>query len=182
MTETPTFRYEYVVDRNGRTVAIRQSLRSRRDYVAAKDVAEHLTKLNAIWSEIGYRLAPDNAQAIPPAQKRTSSAIWALGSFIVLAFVGLCWMLATRKPRYTPSMDATPYFAFAPGEAPVSALAIAGADDIDIHLAGLACTCGSSNYTTAESQRARYAERELTIVTRHCGACGREQSVYFTAA
>jgi transglutaminase-like putative cysteine protease len=181
VTETPTFRYEYTVDSNGHTVTIRQSLRALRDVVPAKDVPEHLTKLKAIWSEIGYRLAPENASAPGSTDERTSSAMWALGVFIVIAFVGLCWMLATSKPR-KPTTYPVPRFRFAPGEAPVSALAVAGADDIDNHLAARACTCGSSSYTSAESQRARYAERELTIVTRQCGACGREQSIYFTAA
>jgi hypothetical protein len=101
----------------------------------------------------------------------------------VAAFVGLCWMLASRRPRLqyahgTVDDDAS---LFQPGEAPSSALAVSGADDIDLHLAGRACACAATAWSTPDLQRARYDERELTIVTRHCGACGREQSVYFTA-
>jgi transglutaminase-like putative cysteine protease len=174
-TETPAFRYEYLVDGGGKSVTIRQRLRARRDYVDVKDVADHLTKLNAIWSEIGYRLQPDGAQ---PKKSATSSplATWVIGLAAVGLFVAVCWALAVRRPKPEPAL------VFARGEAPQSALAIARADEIDAHLAGLGCACGARHYSTPDVQRARYAEREMTIVTRHCGACGREQSVYFTAA
>ena len=72
--------------------------------------------------------------------------------------------------------------AFSPGEAPASALLVGRAEEIDERLAELACACGGTRYSLPEFQRARYAERDLTIVTRHCGACGKEQSLYFTAA
>lgn len=180
VTETPTFRYEYVVDQNGKTVTIRQSLRAKRDYVAAKDVPDHLTKLNAMWSEIGYRLAPDAAQPVVAASAAsTTGAKWGLGVFIVAAFVSLAFAFAmSRKP--SPAL--VPALAFRPGEAPASAVAVQGAHDMNAHLAGLSCSCGAQHYSAPDVQRARYAEREMTIVTRQCAACGREQSVYFTAA
>jgi transglutaminase-like putative cysteine protease len=177
VTETPTFRYEYDVDSNGRTVTIRQSLVSRRDSIDAKDVAGHLTKLNAIWSEIGYRLAPPGANS-DAGTGTVSGSTWSLGLMIVALFVGMCWMLATRRPH----RPAAPRPAFLPGEAPMSALAVHGPHDIDSHLAGRACPCGARVYSDPDTQHARYAERELVIVTRSCGACGREQSLYFTAA
>ena len=178
VTETPAFRYEYVVDHNGRTVTIRQSLRARQDFVAVKDVPDHLTKLNAIWSEIGYRLTPEGAQPVATQRASMGAVKWGLGLFIVAAFVGLCWMLATRKRSPAP----VPVIAFRPGEAPASALAVADAHEIHAHLSDLRCTCGAMHYSAPDMQRARYAVREMTIVTRQCAACGREQSVYFTAA
>jgi hypothetical protein len=48
-------------------------------------------------------------------------------------------MLATRKPRPQAQDDD----AFAPGEAPASALAVRGAHDIDTHPAGRPCPCGA---------------------------------------
>jgi hypothetical protein len=177
VTETPTFRYEYDVDSNGKTVTIRQSLVSRRDSIDVKDVADHLTKLNAIWSEIGYRLAPPSASR-EAGTAPVSGSTWGLGVIIVALFVGMCWMLATRRQR----RPATPRPAFLPGEAPISALAVHGPHDIDSHLSGRACPCGARVYSDPDTQHARYAERELVIVTRSCGACGREQSLYFTAA
>ena len=173
VTETPAFRYEYSVDTNGKTVTIRQSLRSLADAVAVKDVPDHLTKLSAIWSEIGFRLAPPGAVAEQEEASNVSN--WVVGFILVACFVGICWMLATRRrPIVLPS--------FRPGEAPVSALAVAHAEEIDARLAELSCACGATRYSSPEFQRARYAERDLTIVTRHCGACGKEQSIYFTAA
>jgi hypothetical protein len=183
VTETPTFRYEYKVGRNGNSVWIKQSLRALRDHVAVKDVPDHLTKLNAIWSEIGYRLAPDGAQPKRSAPASSSmaneAAKWGLGLFIVAAFIGICFVVATRKraPR-----TFVPHLVFRPGEAPVSALAVRHAHEIDAHLASIGCTCGAALDAASDIQRARYAEREMTIVTRRCIVCGREQSVYFTAA
>jgi hypothetical protein len=176
VTETPAFRYEYSVDSNGRTVTIRQSLQSLADAVAAKDVPEHLTKLSAIWSEMGLRLAPPGAVAVEE-EPESNVSNWVVGAILVVCFVGICWMLATRRRQPVMVLRS-----FGPGEAPASALAVARAEEIDTRLAELTCSCGGRRYSSPEFQRARYAERDLTIVTRNCGACGREQSIYFTAA
>ena len=182
VTETPTFRYEYTVDSNGKTVTLRQSLRARRDWIDAKDVPDHLTKLNAIWSEIGYRFAPGGAARKSEGVDKDDDVTlvqWIVGLFIVGTFVGIAVTLATRR-RPRPAL--VPEIAFRPGEAPASALSVQGSHEIDRHLAALSCACGSLAYSGADVQRARYDDREMTIVTRHCGTCGREQSVYFTAA
>jgi hypothetical protein len=179
VTETPTFRYESSVDTNGKTVTIRQSLRSLSDAVAVKDIPEHLTKLSAIWSEIGLRLAPPGAVASAEKEEPSSDVPnWIVGSILAACFVGICWMLATRRKPAAAAILAS----FRPGEAPMSALAVARAEEIDARLAQLSCACGGNRYSSPEFQRARYAERDLTIVTRNCGACGKEQSIYFTAA
>jgi transglutaminase-like putative cysteine protease len=185
VTETPAFRYDYTVDANGRTVTIRQSLRSRADHVAVQDVPEHLTKLSAIWSEMALRLAPDGASAPVVEETDEPVANWVVGLIVVATFVGICLMLATRRNVGRASArpgqaEACP--TFVPGEAPASALRVARAEEIDARLAELACACGATSYASQDVQRARYAERDLTIVTRHCGTCGKEQSVYFTAA
>jgi len=180
VTETPAFRYDSTVDSNGKTVTIRQTLRSRADHVPVKDVAEHLTKISAIWNEMGLRLAPEGA-AEPAKDGGTSAGNWAAGGVVVAAFVGICWMLATRR---RPVQAAVPIAApsFSPGEAPASALLVSRAEDIDEHLADIVCDCGAMQYSSPEYQRARYAERDLTIVVRQCAGCGKEQSLYFTAA
>ena len=176
VTETPALRYEYVVDSNGRSVWIRQTLRARRDHVEVKDVAGHLTKINAIWSEIGYRLAPDGARPAPVAAASASPLYkWAGGSVLVALFVTVCVLIATRGRRAPAEILSS----FRPGEAPASALPI---HELDHHLSRIACLCGGTVLSNPEFQSARYAEREMTIVTRQCGHCGREQNVYFTAA
>jgi transglutaminase-like putative cysteine protease len=176
VTESAAFRYESGVARNGKTITIRHSLRSRADSVAAADVPEHLTRLSSIWSELGYRLTPQKDRG---AQENSDAANWIVGVILLLSFVGSAWMLATRKRAPAPEPRALP---FQPGEAPSSALLVVRADDIDAHLSEVPCSCGRSHYSAPEFQRARYAERDLTIVTRRCGSCGREQSLYFTAA
>lgn len=181
VTETATFRYEYTIDSNGRSVTIRQSLRSLRDFVDVKDVPDHLTKLSAIWSEIGYRLIPPGAAQRKQVAAATAGSSpemrWGLGAFMVMMFIGMFVMLMTRR---RPAAAIVPEFAFAPGEAPASALAVRDPHEIDAHLATRNCTCGARAYSVPDLQHARYAERDLTIVTRQCGACGREQSLYFS--
>jgi hypothetical protein len=59
-------------------------------------------------------------------------------------------------------------------------LAVRNTNEIDAHLAGRNCACGARAYSLPDLQHARYAERDLTIVTRQCGACGKEQSLYFS--
>lgn len=103
VTETATFRYQYDVDRNGNTVTIRQSLRARNDAVPARDVADHLTKISAIWSEIGYRLAPnapagENGTSVEIAAALTE-AKWGLVLFAVAMAIGIAWAVALRRPR-----------------------------------------------------------------------------------
>ena len=176
VTESPALRYESAIGKNGRTITIRQSLRSRADAVAAKDVADHLTKISEIWSELGYRLTPVKAVAAERPSGEVSN--WVVGVILFVSFVGVAWMLATRRKPGIPRTA----FGFRPGEAPASALRVARAGEIDARLSELSCTCGKSLYSSPEFQRARYEERDLTIVTRRCGACGREQSLYFTAA
>lgn len=177
VTETPALRHEYVIDGSGKSVWIRQNLRARRDHVDAKDVAEHLTKINAIWSEIGYRLAPDGAQTRPARRPASEFYKW-VGGFVALAlFVGMCVYAATNRRRGPAAAIELPIFG--PGEAPASALPIR---ELDLHLARSSCGCGASILSAPEFQRARYDESEMTIVTRQCRACGREQNVYFTAA
>jgi hypothetical protein len=183
VTESPAFRYEKVVDSNGRTVTIRQTLRSTRDSNAVKDVPDHQTKLNGIWSEIGYRLAPPGASGrqATAAASAMPEVKWAIGAVAGLFFLGFVGMLFSRRRDTSPAPPAARP-AFLPGEAPASALAVGHSDDIDVHLAGRPCTCGARAYSLPDLQRARYADREMTIATRICGACGKEQSVYFTAA
>ena len=172
VTETPAFRHEYTVDSSGRTVFIRQSLRARKDFVPAKEVPEHLSKLNDVWDEIGYSLRPTTTKS---AAAKPVHWAWGLGAVLVL--VGVCVGLTMpRRRRELPAAAVMPR-----GDAPASAFAIRDASEITLHLDALACACGASIETRGETQRARYDERELTIVTRHCGRCGREQSVYFTA-
>jgi hypothetical protein len=177
VTDTPAFRYHYTVDANGKTITIRQTLRSRADHVPVADVPDHLTKLSAIWSEMGFRLAPAGATA-PATDEETPVANWVVGTVVAGTFIGICVMLATRRKTVPAPLKAL----FSPGEAPASALRVAHADEIDVRLSELLCGCGATHFASHDTQRARYAEQDLTIVTRHCGACGKEQSVYFTAA
>lgn len=176
--ETPAFRYDSVVDANGKTITIRQTLRALRDSVDAKDVPDHLIKLSELWNSIGFRLDPEGAQPKAKASSPSSGTMWAVGLGIVAAMVIACVWLS----RPSPAPAATPAFGFAPGEAPASALAIATHDDIASHLAEIRCRCGAAHPAGHEVQRAKYGERDLTIVTRQCGSCGTEQSLYFTAA
>lgn len=183
VTETKTFRYEYNVDGRGRTVVIRQSLRGLRDSVAVADVSEHLTKLNDIWDEIRYPLSPKLGKVSAAAQIQTASVAqwtWGLGGVLLVVFVACAIAIPVSRRRRSIDIDFAPRRgSFGPGEAPASALALAHANDLQLHLDKLTCPCGARIDSPADIQRARYDEREMTIVTRLCRICGREQSVYF---
>ena len=186
VTETPTFRYEYTVDGQGSTVVIKQTLHARKDFVATADVSDHMTKLSGIWDEIGYRFEPDLKTTSAAATiQQASIAQWTWGFGGLLAFVGICCAIAIPVSRRRRSRDidfAPRRGGFGPGEAPASALALGNPDELTTHLEKLACACGANIDAPADIQRARYDDREMTIVTRLCRVCGREQSVYFTAA
>jgi transglutaminase-like putative cysteine protease len=194
LTETPTFRYDYIVDGGGKTVTIKQSLVARKDSVAVADVAEHLTKLNSIWDEIGYRLAPPSMQETVQASAAAGdiqqffSAIpvqlrWLGGLGLVALFVGISVFASVRGRRQQTRVSSLARAGgFRPGEAPAVALAARSGEEIARHLALIPCFCGARVHSAHELQRALYDEQEMTIATRQCGACGREQSVYFRAA
>lgn len=193
VTETKTFRYEYNVDGQGQTVVIRQSLRALKDSVAVADVSDHLTKLNDIWDEIGYQLRPE-LDKVPAASKIQQASVahwtWGLGGVVLAVFIACAIAIPISRRRRSIDIDfvsrpgdlAPRPGQFSPGEAPASALALAHADDLHLQLNKLACPCGARIDSPPDIQHARYDEREMTIVTRQCRICGREQSVYFTAA
>lgn len=182
VTETSAFRYEASIDSNGRTISLRQTLRAKSDAVAADEVPDHLTKLSAISSELGFHFAPAGAR---PREARSATRRWLAGFGIVALFVGVSFWFATRRappaaPAAQPVLrDADP---FLPGDAPVSALAFSDSAQIEALLATRHCSCGARHASSGEVQRARYADREMTIVVRRCSTCGLEQSTYFTAA
>lgn len=195
LTETPTFRYQYVIDGGGKTVSIRQSILARKDSVAVADVADHLTKLNSIWDEIGYRLSPPSMQQEPVEAsvaavelQQLFAAIpvpwrWAGGLALVALFVVASVAMSVRGRRQAQRVTMLARAGgFRPGEAPAVALAASSGDDIARHLALIPCFCGARVQSEHELQRALYDEQEMTIATRQCSACGREQSVYFRAA
>jgi hypothetical protein len=102
---------------------------------------------------------------------------WGIAGVAIL--VGLATLFAVRRPRRALAAIA---HHFQPGEAPASALLVRDPMEIRAHLSSRLCACGAIIIQPGDVQRARYAEREMTIVTRSCGVCGREESVYFTAA
>ena len=188
ITDTSVFRYEYVVDANGNSITIRQSLRAKKDFVSVAEVPEHLTKVNEIWDEIGYNVNPEPDERTAAADFNKlldgipSYATWGAGIGAVLLFVGICCGLAIAGRRRTRRVTALqrPH-GFRPGEAPASALSASDQTEMQTHLASMPCHCGSSAHHDGETQRARYGDRDMTIVIRACVQCGREQSVYFTA-
>ncbi|HET7437561.1 MAG TPA: DUF3857 domain-containing protein [Thermoanaerobaculia bacterium] len=199
VTETPTFRHEYTIDRNGRTIVVKQTLHARKDVVDVAAVPDHLTKLNGIWSEIGFSLSPDGAQPAT-AEKDTSAAAdiqrairdtpavwkWTFGVTFIGLLVGVATYIAVPRARRARRVEeiaaVAPRRGFGPGEAPMSAVPVRHEHEIGLHLSNLACRCGARLFSDADVQRARYGEQDLTIITRQCGKCGQEQAMYFTAA
>jgi transglutaminase-like putative cysteine protease len=182
-----TFRYESNIDTSGKVVTIVHSLRALRDSVPTSEVPDHLTKLNDIWDGIGYSMGPGHDTTAAGDIQRAFAKIpgWVLGAFGVALLVGFCVFLAVPRRRAAvrvATVRKLQVSAFGPGEAPASALTVRDSDELHARLAAIGCACGSSIASTADLQRARYDEREMTIASRRCTTCGREQSIYFSQA
>ncbi len=187
VVETPAFRYEYGVDSSGKTVTITHSLRALADSVAVKDVPDHLEKMNEIWDDVGYRLTrPDrneNATAADSLQRFLSRKTVAWSGIGVALLVIICTSLAVgiarRRLRGSPAAFAERARRVRDGESPASAVSVRDASEIEARLPEFHCACGARIDSPFETQSARYDERVMTIVTRSCTSCGREQSLYF---
>jgi transglutaminase-like putative cysteine protease len=185
VTSNGSFRYESRVDNNGHALTLTHTMRALRDSVAVSDVPDHLTKLNDIWDDIGYSFGPGKDTSAAADIRRTFSRVpgWAWAAISLAVIVGICVMLALPRRRlvaYEGPRRSDRVASFRPGEAPSSAFPIRDGDEIEEHLAALGCWCGAAISAPVEVQRALYDEREMTIASRHCVSCGREQSVYFT--
>jgi transglutaminase-like putative cysteine protease len=190
VTESPAFRHEYDVDSNGKAIHIRQTLRALRDHVTVAEVPDHLAKLNGVWGEIGYHLNPAIETTESAAETVQASmagpagmAKWIGGATAIGVFIGICVLIALprRRRRARQFAQAASVERFGPGEAPASAFAVRHPYDIERHLASRNCRCGAAIAGSGETSRARYGDREMTIVVRQCARCGQEQSLYFAA-
>jgi len=185
--EDGTFRYESNVDTSGKTVTMVHSLRALKDSVPVSEVPDHLTKLNDIWDDVGYAIGPGRDESAAADVRRTFGKMpgWGWGAMGVALLVAFCVFLAVPRRRAAirvatvRNLRTSP---FGPGEAPASALPVRDSDELHARLASIACACGASLATPADLQSARYDEREMTIASRRCASCGREQSVYFSPA
>lgn len=186
VVESPAFRYEMHADRSGNTVTIRYSLRSLRDAIAPAEVAAHLTRIAQVRRSIGFDInRPEGPAAPSPGATAAGSAgRWFWGTFALVSFVGLCVavVLPRRRSSRRPSVAslAMPRAAFAPGDAPASALVARNEQAAHAIAAEFRCACGKEFLYDGEIQRARYGERDLAIVTGRCEACGRDRAIYFT--
>jgi transglutaminase-like putative cysteine protease len=185
--EDGTFRFESNIDTSGKTVTMVHSLRALKDSVPVSEVPDHLTKLNDIWDEVGYSIGPGRDQSAAADLRRTFGKMpaWGWGAIAVGLLVGFCVFLALPRRRAAirvatvRNLRTSP---FAPGEAPASALSIRDAGELHARLAAIGCACGAPIASAADLQRATYDEREMTIASRRCSSCGREQSIYFSRA
>ena len=178
VVETPVLRYEGTADSNGDTVVVTRSLRIRRDSVAVADVPDHLSKLNEIMDQVGFNLAPHHeATAAAAIQSMSPKQKWTTGGGVLAGFVGFMTYVALRRARARRRLIRIR--AFRRGEAPASAVEVREPAEIHARLPEFACPCGAAITAPGEISRARYDDRDLTIVTRNCPRCGREQSLYF---
>jgi transglutaminase-like putative cysteine protease len=186
--ESAAFRYESEVDSSGNTVTLRHSLHSRRDAVDVRDVPEHLTRINEIWDRVGYTLTRNNGGSATREIRASALGGWSLArrgagyagvAQILLVCITVAAVRLRRDPSRAEAFQEAVATAFRPGEAPASSISVRDRGEMERRLARMACGCGAHLFGSGEWSRARYDERELVIVTRHCKRCGREQSIYF---
>lgn len=85
ITDTPALHYERRAEK--RTVTY--TLRTKKDAVAARDVADHIAALNSIDEDLAFEFRARNAAVLP----------WAIGFAIVIALVVVTTALAVRSRR-----------------------------------------------------------------------------------
>jgi hypothetical protein len=104
---TPAFRYERRVDVDGRTIVVRDALRSLADSVPAARVAEHVALLNDTARTLGVTISA----------RRAAVGGWEWGTAGLVAFVGGCTSIAVRRrkrarqrPRHVDQTPLAPVF------------------------------------------------------------------------
>jgi hypothetical protein len=91
LVTTPAFRYERRVDGEGRTIVVRDALRSLADSVPAARVAEHVALLNDTARALGVTISA----------RRAAVGGWEWGTAGLVAFVGGCTSVAVRRRKRT---------------------------------------------------------------------------------
>lgn len=185
--EDGTFRYERTVDSSAKTVTIVHSLRALRDAVPVSEVPDHLTKLNDIWDSIGYSIGPGEDTSAAGDLSRALAKVpgWVPATVGVIVLVVSCVLVVLPRRRAAvrvAQLQKLRVSPFGPGEAPASALSVRDAEELQARLESIGCSCGAAIAVAPDLQRARYDEREMTIASRRCASCGREQSIYFSQA
>jgi transglutaminase-like putative cysteine protease len=190
VVESPAFRYESSVAIDGHTLTVTHQLHALRDSLTAAQIPDHLAKLNEVWSQLGFTFGPGTSLTAAGDVRRNFQALpgWAWGAFLgvvlIVSFLRLARArrLENRKPAAIVRSPAerVSHSRFRPGEAAESAIPLRTSADMPAMLATLPCLCGAAVNAPVDLQQARYGDGHLTIATRLCERCGREQSVYFS--
>src|SRR6185503_7946906 len=62
------------------------------------------------------------------------------------------------------------------------AITVGAPGDVEDRLKVMGCACGTAAWSGAERATVTYEGRPMTVVSRTCGACRREQTLYFRLA
>jgi len=174
--ESDAIRYKYRYDYSGKTLTLSYELQSKKDYVAAEKVPEHLALVDRIRGTLGYELSmvkndSEDTEAVA-LLALIFTPILILGAFKVIKTTRARQRQASFKritrPRY--------------GESPETAINLEAGRDLDQSLSEFKCACGHSYQARADAHQresAVFDGRRLTIVRLNCDTCRRIRDVYF---
>lgn len=174
--ESDAIRYKYRYDFSGKTLTLSYELQTRKDYVAAEKVAEHLALVDRIRGTLGYELSMNKNDS----ENTAAVILLALIFTPILIFSAIKVVKSKRsKQRQTSfTRNMRPRY----GESPETAINLEEGRDLDQSLTEFKCACGHSYQARADTHQresATFDGRRLTIVRLNCDTCRRIRDVYF---
>ena len=170
-------RLDYRLEPSDKVIKLDYKLSTLRDNVPPDRVARHLEVLEQINDSTWYELTQEYG-----SEEGTLLRVGVIGAFgvFIIAIGGgvLVVALVVSKRRRDVTRPRPP----GPGEAPMSAIALAGQADWERHLAQLKCSCGTNYFTPGmviNRQGVTYAGRRVIVVDLKCPRCCRSRDVYF---
>ncbi|MBL8114380.1 MAG: hypothetical protein JNK60_15985, partial [Acidobacteria bacterium] len=192
----PAFEVTQTISVERGRLAVETRYTSRKDSVLPDEIERHLLALSEASSLLapGFRLRTAPPEGFTSTEKALLGGGVAMGLLALTGFIVLRRRLLITPEKVTelppelleaslPLVKAPPApFApppFAPGEAPASALSVPSPADLLALLSRKRCSCGAALPEDGARDTVRFDGKRLTLVTRRCATCGREESTFF---
>jgi hypothetical protein len=177
---SPGFSLEARSEVQDRTLTLTYRYRSLRESLPANDTRRHLADVDRAEDVLGYSIS--NARRAGLASPRAGSGDSAAYGGLVLLGLALAGggTMAFQAFRARARRRAFKIAAILPeGDSPASALVVADDAALARALEGRACSCGArGSLREAERHGLSFDRQSMLALTTHCGACGRDHTVY----
>ena len=170
----PAFEFEYRARSVGNRVTLTWVYRSLADEVPAERMPEYMAKLEQARGHFGFGLTHQGRFRLSQVYRY---GLMAGGAVVFLALISAIVGAVQRRRRRRTFARLHEH---APGTTAGSALSVQDDAEVDRTLKQRPCDCGASLHdATPDRSRLRLGDRPLLLVSRVCGSCSVEQSLYF---